>query len=36
MTVRSLRLLALAGVVAVLVGACSGSATPVPPIAARV
>jgi cyclophilin family peptidyl-prolyl cis-trans isomerase len=34
MTVRSLRLLALAGVVAVLVGACSGSATPVPPIAA--
>jgi cyclophilin family peptidyl-prolyl cis-trans isomerase len=34
MTVRSLRLLALAGVVAVLVGACSGSATPAPPIAA--
>ena len=34
MTVRSLRPLALAGVVAVLVGACSGTATPVPPIAA--
>jgi len=35
MTVRSLRNpLAIAGVVALLVGACSGSATPVPPIAA--
>ncbi len=34
MTVRSLRPLALAGIVAMLVGACSGSATPVPPIAA--
>ncbi len=35
MTVRSLRHpLAIAGVVALLVGACSGSATPVPPIAA--
>ncbi len=34
MTVRSLRNpLAIAGVVALLVGACSGSATPVPPIA---
>lgn len=35
MTVRSLRNpLAISGVVALLVGACSGSATPVPPIAA--
>ena len=35
MTVRSLRnSVAIAGVVALLVGACSGSATPVPPIAA--
>ena len=35
MTVRSLRNpLAIAGLVALLVGACSGSATPVPPIAA--
>ena len=35
MTVRSLRHpLAIAGIVAVLVGACSGSATPVPPITA--
>lgn len=35
MTVRSLRnSLAIAGVMALLVGACSGSATPVPPIAA--
>ncbi len=35
MTLRSLRSpLAIAGVVAFLVGACSGSATPVPPIAA--